>query len=47
MQDDHFNPLFTVLETMEYAANMKLGNTTSRKSKMLLVSILTLSSILN
>lgn len=38
MQDDQLCPLFTVLEIMMMAADLKLGYTLSYKSKLLVVS---------
>lgn len=38
MQDDQLSPLFTVLEIMMMAADLKLGYTLSYKSKLLVVS---------
>lgn len=38
MQDDQLCPLFTVLEIMMMAADLKLGYTLSYKSKVLVVS---------
>lgn len=38
MQDDYFNPFFTVQESMMLAAKIKLGNSLNTKSKLLLVS---------
>lgn len=38
MQDDKLCPLFTVLEIMMMAADLKLGYTLSYKSKILVVS---------
>lgn len=42
MQDDQLCPLFTVLEIMMMAADLKLGYTLSYKSKLLVVSDQTL-----
>ena len=39
MQDDQLNPLFTVLEIMTMAADLKLGHSLSDKAKLILVSI--------
>lgn len=39
MQDDQLCPLFTVLEIMTMAADLKLGNSLSDKAKLILVSI--------
>lgn len=38
MQDDQLCPLFTVIEIMMMAADLKLGYTLSYKSKLLVVS---------
>lgn len=37
MQEDYLNPLFTTLEIMMIAANLKVGNSLSPKAKKLLV----------
>lgn len=37
MQDDHLSPLFTVLEIMTMAADLKLGNSLSDKAKLIVI----------
>ncbi|KAJ2949989.1 hypothetical protein O0L34_g11322 [Tuta absoluta] len=37
LQDDRLNPLFTVLELMKFAADMKLGHTFSEKLKLTVI----------
>lgn len=39
MQDDFLNPLITVSEYMQLAADLKLGNCHSEKAKKILVRI--------
>lgn len=39
MQDDQLHPIFTVMETMTMAADLKLGRNVSDKVKLILVSI--------
>ncbi|CAB3223857.1 unnamed protein product [Arctia plantaginis] len=38
MQDDRLNPLFTVIELMKFAADMKLGDTLTEKLKMSVIT---------
>lgn len=45
MQDDQLCPLFTVLEIMMMAADLKLGYTLSYKSKLLVVSNIQFTNI--
>ena len=39
MQDDQLLPIFTVMETMMMAADLKLGRSISEKAKLILVGV--------